>query len=46
MPTSAGGPAGPARRYDDLVARDFSAQEPNQLWLTDITEHPTEQGKL
>jgi len=42
---------GQARRpgppvHDDLVARDFSAQAPNQLWLTDITEHPTEQGKL
>ena len=42
---------GQARRpgppvHDDLVARDFSAQAPNELWLTDITEHPTEQGKL
>lgn len=33
--------------HDDLVNRDFSAEAPNQLWLTDITEHPTTlEGKL
>ncbi len=32
--------------HDDLVRRDFTADEPNRLWLTDITEHPTAQGKL
>ncbi len=32
--------------HDDLVLRDFTAAEPNQLWLTDITEHPTAEGKL
>ena len=32
--------------HDDLVRRDFSAQQPNQLWLTDLTEHPTGEGKL
>jgi transposase InsO family protein len=32
--------------HDDLVRRDFTASGPNQLWLTDITEHPTDQGKL
>ena len=32
--------------HDDLVERQFSADRPNQLWLTDITEHPTSQGKL
>jgi putative transposase len=32
--------------HDDLVRRDFTAHAPNQLWLTDITEHPTGQGKL
>lgn len=32
--------------HDDLVQRDFTATRPNQLWLTDITEHPTAQGKL
>jgi len=29
-----------------LVQRDFTATRPDQLWLTDITEHPTAQGKL
>jgi hypothetical protein len=28
------------------VERDFTAKAPNQLWLTDITEHPTADGKL
>jgi len=32
--------------HDDLVERDFTAAAPNQLWLTDITEHPTAEGKL
>ncbi|MDQ0424558.1 transposase InsO family protein [Cellulomonas iranensis] len=32
--------------HDDLVERDFTAERPNQLWLTDITEHPTAEGKL
>ena len=32
--------------HDDLVEREFTADEPNQLWLTDITEHPTAEGKL
>ena len=32
--------------HDDLVQRDFTADRPNQLWLTDITEHQTGQGKL
>lgn len=27
--------------HDDLVARRFTAEKPNQLWLTDITEHQT-----
>ena len=30
----------------DLVDRDFARTEPNQLWVTDITEHPTREGKL
>jgi transposase InsO family protein len=25
--------------HDDLVGRDFTAAAPNELWLTDITEH-------
>jgi len=32
--------------HDDLVQRDFTADGPNQLWLTDITEHWTAEGKL
>lgn len=32
--------------HDDLVNRAFTATGPNQLWLTDITEHPTSEGKL
>lgn len=32
--------------HDDLVERDFTAQAPNRLWLTDITEHRTGEGKL
>jgi transposase InsO family protein len=31
---------------EDLVERRFAASAPNQLWLTDITEHPTGEGKL
>lgn len=37
----AGAPA-----HDDLVRRQFNAQRPNQVWLTDITEHHTGEGKL
>ena len=32
--------------HDDLVQRDFTAQRPDQVWVTDITEHPTAEGKL
>ena len=32
--------------HDDLVRRDFTATGPNELWLTDITEHWTREGKL
>ena len=32
--------------HDDLVLRRFRADRPNQLWLTDITEHRTDTGKL
>ena len=37
-------PGAPA--HDDLVERDFTAEKVNELWLTDITEHPTSEGKL
>ena len=30
----------------DLVNRDFARTEPNRLWLTDITEHRTREGKV
>jgi putative transposase len=32
--------------HDDLVERDFTAEGPNVLCLTDITEHWTDEGKL
>ena len=32
--------------HDDLVQRAFTAAAPNLLWLTDITEHWTAEGKL
>ncbi|MFJ1567254.1 IS3 family transposase [Streptomyces erythrochromogenes] len=32
--------------HDDLVRRDFTAAGPNRLWLADITEHATGDGKL
>jgi putative transposase len=32
--------------HDDLVKREFTAHEANQVWLTDITEHRTDEGKL
>ena len=32
--------------HDDLVRRVFTASEPNQLWVTDITEHWRGEGKL
>ena len=32
--------------HDDLVKRDFTASAANVLWLTDITEHSTGEGKL
>jgi len=49
------GIAGTRKRYvnrqhlittEDLVQRNFSATAPNQLWCTDITEHPTTEGKV
>ncbi len=32
--------------HDDLVGRKFTADAPNEVWLTDITEHWTGEGKL
>ncbi|SNS97566.1 Integrase core domain-containing protein, partial [Geodermatophilus pulveris] len=41
----AGKTPGPAV-HDDHVQRNFTAQRPDQIWVTDITEHPTAEGKL
>lgn len=30
----------------DLVDRQFARGAPNELWVTDITEHPTREGKI
>ncbi|WP_422120177.1 IS3 family transposase [Microbacterium ginsengiterrae] len=32
--------------FDDHVKRQFRADAPNRVWLTDITEHWTSEGKL
>lgn len=37
--------AGPPA-HDDLVERNFTASAANELWLTDITEHATCEGRL
>ncbi|ASR55720.1 IS3 family transposase [Cellulomonas sp. PSBB021] len=42
---AAGKSPGPAV-HDDHLQRDFTAQRPDQVWVTDITEHPTGEGKL
>jgi transposase InsO family protein len=31
---------------DDLVGRQFDPDGPDRLWVMDITEHPTDEGKL
>lgn len=35
-----------AQPATDLVNREFTVHAPNRLWVTDITEHPTEEGTL
>lgn len=35
-----------APAHEDLVRREFTAEATNRLWLVDITEHPTAEGKL
>jgi transposase InsO family protein len=48
------GRSGARKRYgissvasaDDLVERMFVRERPNQLWVTDITEHPTRERKV
>ncbi len=32
--------------HDDHLQRDFTAAAANQVWVTDITEHPTAEGKV
>jgi transposase InsO family protein len=32
--------------HDDLVRRVFAADSPNRVWLSDLTEHHTAEGKL
>ncbi len=34
------------QRSLDLVRRNFRRSAPNELWMTDITEHPTREGKV
>ena len=35
-----------AEPSSDLVNRQFTVDAPNRLWITDITEHPTAEGRL
>lgn len=36
----------PDNTASDKVNRAFARSGPNQLWVTDITEHPTREGKV
>jgi putative transposase len=31
---------------EDLVQRNFNPTEPDRLWVMDVTEHPTKEGKV
>jgi putative transposase len=35
-----------AEPQDDLVRRAFGPTEPDRLWTMDVTEHPTDEGKV
>lgn len=35
-----------AQKSENLIGRDFTADEPNRKWLSDITEVPCRDGKL
>lgn len=35
-----------ARPSDDLVNRDFTVTAVDRLWVMDVTEHPTDEGKV
>lgn len=41
-----GGPRRLHPLFDDLVERNFTPQGPNELWVADITQHPTGEGWL
>lgn len=32
--------------HEDHVQREFTASRPHQLWLTDVTKHWTDEGKV
>jgi putative transposase len=36
----------PQAAATDRVGRQFAREAPDQLWVTDITEHPTREGKV
>jgi putative transposase len=36
----------PQAAASDLVGRKFAREAPDRLWVTDITEHPTREGKV
>ena len=46
LKTKRRGPATDGAAAGDLVLRQFATDAPDRLWLTDITEHPTVEGKL
>lgn len=35
-----------AMKSENLIKQDFTAEAPNEKWLTDITEIPCKDGKL
>jgi len=35
-----------AQKSENIISQDFTAEEPNQKWLSDITEVPCADGKL
>jgi putative transposase len=40
------GPQHETPTANDLVERTFTREAPNRLWVTDITEHRTYEGKV
>ena len=44
--TTRRGPQSDGAAAHDLVLRQFASAAPDRLWMTDITEHPTREGKL